>query len=306
MSDLNAEADKYLQAAGLNMPPPPIESDPLVTGTTPIEQLLRILGLAANADDPEDFAEGLDEHARREDKTTEAAEKFAVQDQAGASQVASVATGIAGALAGALGGALQPLAQIPQQFGQTAAQALQAGLGMFGGPAPQHPHPSSEPLIDDFITAADDFEPSIDHFDTSDDISPLGPLGFGGGFSSGPGGFGATAPTAALGPAPAPGIPSSAPSLPSPTRGGVPVAPIHGAAGMPIVPPTVNSPTGSDKPTKTDTKRVSVPTVRNGAPVQGRLTVGLIELADGATHGVTRGRTRGDQTLSPTRPPQTG
>lgn len=304
MTDLNAEVDQYLQAAGLNTPPPPMESDPLVTGTTPIEQLLLILGLAANADDSEDYAEGLDEHARREVKTTEAAEKFAAQDQAAAAQVASVASGIAGALAGALGSALQPLAQIPQ-FGQ----ALQAGMGMFGGPAPLRPRLSSEPLIDDFTSAADDFDPPADYSDSADDISPLGSLGVGGGFPSGPSGFGATAPTAALGAAPPPGVPSSAPSPPSPARVGVPAAPIHGVGGMPMVPPAVTSSAGADKPTKTDTKRVSVPTVRNGAPVQGRLTPGPIETSDGDRNRagtVRHSRSRGDQTVTATYPPQSG
>ncbi len=53
---LSASAGQYLQANGMNVPPPPITSDPLVTGTVPIEQLLRVLGLAANLGDPQDNA----------------------------------------------------------------------------------------------------------------------------------------------------------------------------------------------------------------------------------------------------------
>ncbi len=125
---LNANADQYLQANGLNMPPPLITSDPLVTGTTPIEQLLRVLGLAANAGDPGDNSESIDRHAERDLKTAEAAAKFPAQDEEAAAEMAGVAgqgdtaqmaqqlpqmaSGIAGALAGAIGGALQPLAQI--------------------------------------------------------------------------------------------------------------------------------------------------------------------------------------------------
>ena len=49
---LSASAGQYLQANGMNVPPPPIASDPLVAGAVPIEQLLRVLGLAANLGDP--------------------------------------------------------------------------------------------------------------------------------------------------------------------------------------------------------------------------------------------------------------
>ena len=289
MTDLNADVEKYLQAAGLDAPPP-IESDPLVTGATPIEQLLRILGLAANADDPEDIAEGLDEYIRREDKTTEAAEKFAAQDQTAADQVAQVATGIAGALAGALGSVLQPLTQIPQQLGQGATQALQTGLGVLGGPAPRPQRPISEPLLDDFTTAADDVEPSTDEFDGPDDIGPPGEIGNGMGFPGSPVGFGATAPAAALGPAPTPTSPSPTTPSPPPARTGPPAAPAHAPAGMPLIPPMMATPGAAEQPAKTDTKRVSVPTVRNGAPVQGRLTTGPIEPAAATPSGGTNRR----------------
>ena len=48
-----------------------------------------------------------------------------------------------------------------------------------------------------------------------------------------------------------------------------------GMAGMPLVPPgAVGAAAATDKDSKTDTKRVSVPPVRNGAPVQGRLIPG--------------------------------
>jgi hypothetical protein len=43
--------------------------------------------------------------------------------------------------------------------------------------------------------------------------------------------------------------------------------------GMPMIPPgAMHGAGGSEKDTKPDTKRVSVPTVKNGAPVQGRIT----------------------------------
>ena len=39
-----------------------------------------------------------------------------------------------------------------------------------------------------------------------------------------------------------------------------------------MMPPGAMQGAGADKEAKTDTKRVSVPTVRNGSPVQGRIT----------------------------------
>jgi hypothetical protein len=78
---LNANVDQYLQAAAMNTPPPQIVSDPLVTGSTPVEQLLRVLGLAANLGDAQDNADSTAEHSKRDAKTKEAAEKFAAQDE---------------------------------------------------------------------------------------------------------------------------------------------------------------------------------------------------------------------------------
>ncbi len=75
---LNVTDGGYQSANAGNMPPPPITSDPLVTGATPpIEQLLRVLGLAANlGDPPKDNTESAEEHAKRDSKTAEAAAKF--------------------------------------------------------------------------------------------------------------------------------------------------------------------------------------------------------------------------------------
>ncbi|MCI4673780.1 hypothetical protein [Candidatus Mycolicibacterium alkanivorans] len=281
---LNANADQYLQANGMNVPPPPITSDPLVAGAVPIEQLLRVLGLAANLGDPKDNSESLEEHARRDAKTAEAAAKFPAQDedasaemkgvagQGEASQMAQelpqMASGIAGALAGAMGGALQPLTQIPQQVAQGAQQAMQAGMGMMqqaGGSAAQLDKASlSELPLDEY--GAD-----------------IGELGAGGGGeaglgSGGGGGLGGTAPTAMLGPPPVPSAgtsPSSAPVMatPPPAAPAPSSTPAGGMSGMPMVPPgAMHGAGGSEKDAKADTKRVSVPTVKNGAPVQGRIT----------------------------------
>ena len=279
---LNANADQYLQANGLNVPPPPITSDPLVSGATPIEQLLRVLGLAANAGDPGDNSESTDGYAERDLKTAEAAAKFPAQDEEAAAEMTGIAgqgdttqmaqqfpqmaAGIAGALAGAIGGALQPLAQIPQQVAQGAQQAMQAGMGLMqqaGGSAGQLDEASlSDVPLDEF---------------GSDTAALEGGAASGG--DLGGGGGGGTTPTAMLGPPPVPSAgtyPSSAPVMPSPPPGAAaPAAPTSpGMAGMPMVPPGAMHGVGStDKDAKPDTKRVSVPAVKNGAPVQGRIAV---------------------------------
>ncbi len=305
---LNANVDEYLQAAAMNTPPPQIISDPLVTGGTPVEQLLRVLGLAANLGDAQDNADSAEEHATRDAKATEAAEKFAAQDESAArelndvaeqadpvaaltpaagvdqnaamaQQLPQAASSIAGAVSGALGGALQPLAQIPQQVAQGAQQALQAGMGLFQQSAGRVGDASlADSLLGEFDGAPD----YLDGAGAGDDFGVLGG-GDLGGTESGGGGFGGgfvggTAPTSLLGPPPVPSAstaPSSSPvahitppSAPSPAHPGP-----AGMAGMPMVPPgAMGGATGAEKDAKADTRRVSVPPVRNGAPVQGRLT----------------------------------
>ncbi len=239
--------------------------------------------MAANAGDPKDNSETAEEHAQRDAKTTEAAAKFPAQDENAAAEMKGVAgqgdatqmaqqlpqmaSGVAGALAGALGGALQPLAQIPQQVGQGAQQAMQAGMGMLqqaGGAAGQLDKASlSDVPLDEFVS-----EP--------------GDLGGGGGgagdLGGGGGGLGGTTPTALLGPPPVPSAgthPSSAPVMPTPppSTSSPAATGSGGMAGMPMVPPGAMRTGGAaEKDAKADTKRVSVPPVKNGAPVQGRIT----------------------------------
>lgn len=279
---LNANAEQYLQANGMNAIPPPITSDPLVAGATPIEQLLRVLGLAANAGDPQDNSESAEEHATRDAKTSEAAAKFPAQDENAAAemngvagqgdatqmgqQLPQMASGIAGALAGALGGALQPLAQIPQQVTQGAQQAMQTGIGMM-----QQAGATADQLDDASLS-----DLPLDEFGL--DTGDLGGSGGGGGDLGGGGGLGGTTPTAMLGPPPVPSAgtyPSSAPVMPTPPPSAAPpaAAPTAGMAGMPMVPPgAMHGAGGAEKDAKADTKRVSVPPVKNGAPVQGRIT----------------------------------
>ena len=277
---LKADADQYLQANGLNVPPPLIASDPLVTGATPIEQLLRVLGLAANAGDPGDNTESTDGYTERDLKTAEAAAKFPAQDADAAAELAGVsgqgdpgqmaqqlpqlASGIAGALAGAIGGALQPLTQIPQQLTQGAQQAMQTGMGLM-----QQAGGSTAQLDDASLTdlPLEEFGSETAGLDSGG--SGAEDVGSGGG---------GTAPTAMLGPPPVPSAgtyPSSAPAMSAPPPNTVAPAPAAGTgmAGMPMAPPgAMHGAGGTDREPKADTKRVSVPPVKNGAPVQGRIT----------------------------------
>lgn len=311
---LNANVDQYLQAAAMNTPPPHIVSDPLVTGVTPIEQLLRVLGLAANLGDSQDNADSAAEHARRDAKATEAAEKFAAQDEEAARELNSVAgqtdpldtpdgaqsakqaagltqqlpqavSSIAGALSGALGGALQPLAQIPQQIAQGAQQAMQSGMGLLqqaaspvaDGDLTSVPLDELGSIPEDFATLGYDGSGGFGDMGGGADLG-TGDLGGGGGAGLGSGLPSVTAPTSMLGPPPVPSA-STAPSSSPASRIIPPIAPpsapsaTPGMAGMPMVPPgSMAGAHGSEKDAKADTRRVSVPPVRNGAPVQGRLT----------------------------------
>ena len=307
---LNANVDQYLQAAAMNTPPPQIVSDPLVTGVTPIEQLLRVLGLAANLGDPQDNAESAAEHASRDAKATEAAEKFAAQDEEAAQELNSVAaqldpvaeppkadqaaamvqqlpqaaSSIAGAVSGALGGALAPLAQIPQQIAQGAQQAMQAGMGLFQqAAAPAEEASLASVPVDEFGSTPGSFgggDLGADFGGSAGGESLSGGAddGLSGGAGLGGGFMGATAPTSLLGPPPVPSAstaPSSSPiaRITPPTSPPVASPGSTGMAGMPMVPPgAMAGANNADKDAKADTRRVSVPPVRNGAPVQGRLT----------------------------------
>jgi hypothetical protein len=263
-----------------------------------------VLGLAANLGDPQDNAESAAEHASRDAKATEAAEKFAAQDEEAARELNSVAaqldpvaeppkadqaaamvqqlpqaaSSIAGAVSGALGGALAPLAQIPQQIAQGAQQALQAGMGLFQqAAAPAGEASLASVPVDEFgstpgIFGGGDLGADFGGPAGGETLSGGGGAGLGGGF------MGATAPTSLLGPPPVPSAstaPSSSPiaRITPPTSPPVASPGSTGMAGMPMVPPgAMAGANNADKDAKADTRRVSVPPVRNGAPVQGRLT----------------------------------
>ncbi len=329
---LNADVEQYLLAAASNTPPPVIVSDPVIPGVTPVEQLMGVLGLAANERDPKDNAQSTEEYATRDAKLTDAAAKFSAQDEAASqelnavgqladpamaqaasptgaaaaaavpaaaaadpasamSQLPQAFSSIAGAMSGALGGAMQPVAQIPQQLAQGAQQAMQTGMGLFqqaGGAAAAPLEDASlalGPLGEDLGVGGGDLA-GLGGGEGAGGGDLAGIAGAGGGGAGGgdvagvgAGGFGGTAPVSMLGPAPIPAASTAPSSSPLTQLTPPPATPTThttagGMGGMPMVPPgAMAGAGGTDKDAKADTRRVSVPPVRNGAPVQGRLTV---------------------------------
>lgn len=270
--------DQLSQLLGIP-PPPTITPDQLATGHSNISQLLRALGAAANAGDPGDNEEAQAGHDEREAKISDALAKFPANEQQAAAQLAGVgesgqmsqmlqqmpqmASGIAGGIAGALGGVLQPLSQIPQQLAQAGQQAMQAGMGMLQG--------------DDARAGLDDED---DFGGGSGELSATGGGSSGGGAGGGAGGGGieGTTPTAMLGPPPTPSagtVPASSQAVSvAPPASPEPAVAQRGSMGaMPMMPPgAMQGAGGSGGDTKPDTKRIVGPTVKNGAPVQGRIT----------------------------------
>ncbi|WP_236971274.1 hypothetical protein [Mycobacterium haemophilum] len=275
--ELKIILDQLAQLAGLP-PPPVIMPDALATGRSNISQLLRALGGAANGGDPADNADSQTGHAERGAKIGDALTKFPANEDQSAAQLAGVgnqsqmaemlqqmpqmASGVAGGIAGALGGALQPLSQIPQQVAQAGQQAMQMGMGLL--------QQSASAATETGMATPGELLGAEGGLD-----SGVGELGEAGG---GSGGLSTTTPTAMLGPLPAPSagtVPASSPTAspvpptaPEPTTG-----PRGGMGAMPMVPPgAMHGAAGTGSDVKPDTKRIVAPTVKNGAPVQGRIT----------------------------------
>jgi hypothetical protein len=236
------------------------------------------ISLAATSDDPKDQADAEKGHAERTAGAAQAAEAFPANEEKTsaemkgidqtsqmAQQLPQMASSIGGALAGAIGGLMQPLTQIPQQLAQTGQQLLQQGMGAMqdkGGDELTPEDLDATALGDDFGGGA-----------------PGSGEGEGGGGSGGGGaGMGGTTPMSMLGPPAAPSAtttPTSARTMPPVSAPPAPAAtaPMGGMGGMPMMPHGGMGGGGAEsKDDKADTKRVSVPSVKNGAPVQGRFT----------------------------------
>ncbi len=273
--ELQALIEQYAHTHGLNLPPQQIVSDMIAHGPSGLEQLLAMLGMAVNAGDPADNADAQAGQTDREGRLIDAETKFPANEEEAAGKlggagdpaqalqsVPQLASSLAGGIAGAISGALQPFTQIAQQGMQAGSQALQAGLS-----AMQHNAGTGA------ATEPEDLAGDEDAFGGGGGEGAEA----GGGGGSG-GSEGGTTPAAMLGPPPTPSAgtaPASAQTGPAPSS--VPAesagAPKGTMGGMPMVPPgAMHGAGGSGNNDKTDTKRVVPPTVKNGAPVQGRLT----------------------------------
>lgn len=258
----------------LDESPAPTPPGTTVAGTTDVENALNGFTNAANAgDQPLDTQHQLD-WENRQVKYEDAINKFAANEENAAQQMQGVEqqsndqmaqmvpqliSGLSSSLGGMLGGLVSPLAQIPQQFMQAATQALQQGLS-----AAQTA--STDGLTDEQLLGDDNLtDPLADN------------LGSPGGADAGsPGGSDVgTTPTALTAPVTSATFPSAATPLKgavagTPTTAHTPM--MSGMGGMPMIPPGAMAGNNQQKDDKTDTKRVVAPSVKNGAPVQGRLT----------------------------------
>lgn len=277
--ELKASPPGYGTTGAANTPPPPITPAPVPPPASIIDNLLVMLGLAANAGVPTDNAGAQAGQADRALKTSDAMTKFPANEEQAASQLAALgdpqqmmqmaqqvpqmASSVAQGITSALNGAMQPLNQVPQQVAQVGQQAMQMGMGALqqgtgGGAA------AGEAVPGELLSAGEGLGGDL--------------LDAGGGAAADAGLVG-TAPTAMLGPPPTPSagtVPASSSTTPPPVPPSArdPVtAPRGGMGAMPMVPPgALHGAGGQSNDAKTDTKRVVVPSVKNGAPVQGRIS----------------------------------
>lgn len=245
-----------------NLPPPPIPPDLPAGAQSEIDLLLAGLGMAATVGDPADMAAGEAGYAQRALQTGEAMVQFpATEEQSAqamqqvmgmAQQVPQQLSSVGQGFGGMFGGFLQQLNQALQQ-GVQAGQQLAGGVGGVG----------------------EALEAPVEAL--GDGLDAGGALLGAGGAAGvgGLGGLGATIPAGNLGPpaTPSPATFPAASSGPPPP----PPAPESGAArgavgGYPMMPPAAGGGTGPTGDAKAETKRVVAPAVKNGAPVQGRIS----------------------------------
>lgn len=273
---LVAIIEHYAQAHGLNLPPHQIVSDMVASGPSGVEQLLSLLGVSVNAGDPSDNLQAQAGQNQREAGLNYATSQFPATEQSSASNLAGVGAGGKDPMSeftqllqtgtgigqGLLTSVMQPFTQLAQQVPQQGMQAMQAVMG-----AAQHG-------AGGVASAAGALPEEL--------AGAAGGLGGGAaemaGAAGGAGGaLAGTAPASQLGPPPTPSastVPASSPTTPS-----VPAPPPDsgvggrgGMGGMPMMPPgAMGGAGGQGGDSKTDTKRVVAPSVRNGAPVQGRI-----------------------------------
>ena len=274
---LVAIIENYARAHGLNLPPHQIVSDMVASGPSGVEQLLSLLGVSVNSGDPADNLQAQTGQSRREAGLGAAMTQFPATEQNSAAQLAGVggkdpmseftqlmqgATGIGQGLTSSFTGLLQPFTQIAQQIPQQGMQAMQAVMGAAkgagGGAA------AAGAIPEELLGAGGGLAG--------------GAAGELGGAAGGAGaGLASTIPASQLGPPPTPSagtVPASStttPPVPAPPPDAA-AGPRGGMGGMPMMPPgAMGGAGGSGGDSKTDTKRVVPPSVKNGAPVQGRI-----------------------------------
>ncbi|MGB8387626.1 hypothetical protein [Mycobacterium sp.] len=277
---IEARPEDYQVLAGAPSAPPILPNDLPPAGTSPADGFAAGLFAAGNIGVPGDAASSTQADLDRRARAADAAAKFPAQDTDGAQQMQGVGaqaggqqatqmmqqmvSSITGALGGAVGGIMGPLTQLPQQAmqaGQSAIQPLMSAVqGAHGAGALEAADPAQ--LVD------------------SVGADPAG--GAGGGAGGIGAGAGLTTPASSMGPPPVPT--SSPPTTPAgaaaksamvtPTGGTPTASGPTGMTGMPMVPPGAMGAGGEagnkDKPAD---KRITAPSVLNGQPVKGRLTV---------------------------------
>jgi hypothetical protein len=242
-------------------PPPPLTPDQIASGTSLMSQLLATLGLAGNAGDPKDMAAAQNGYAKRGEKTGDAMTQFPAGEQDSSKEleqlmgtVQQMPQQVMQTFSSLLNGLSQPVNQAMQQGSQITSQ-LTSSLGKAGQGAGLAGELPADALGDTLGAGGE-------------------ALGAGGG---GAGLAGATIPAGNLGPPPTPSAgtyPASSP-IPPATPPSVPDA-ASGArgqmGGMPMMPPGAAGSAGAGgSDSKAETKRIVSPTVKNGAPVQGRI-----------------------------------
>lgn len=266
------KADVPVLGGLASAPPPqtPVPAPVSVPDPSPAGVWTGVLNAAGNAGVPTDAADTAEKDADRHKHAADAAAKFpaneadsarqmqGVGDQAGTQMIQQVVQGITGALGGVMG----PLTQLPQQAMQAGQSAIQPLMS-----AVQGAHGAGAALAGDSHLV--------------DSVGPESGLGGGaGGGGAGLGGGGGTTPASSLGPPP---VPTSSPPT-TPAGAKVPIAPPPGGTpttggqtgmgGMGMMPPGAMGGHGDggskEKPAE---KRVTAPSVPNGQPVKGRLTV---------------------------------
>jgi hypothetical protein len=259
-NELRIYIQDLMQALQHNMPPPPIPADMPPGAVSEIDMILAGLGMAGNAGDPTDTAAGQAGFEQRGQKTGEAISKFPAGEQDSSKMLEQMMGTVQQmpqqaiqAFSGLFQGLSQPLNQVMQQVSQISSQ-LTSTLGKAGQGAGLASMPAG--ALGDALGAGG------------------GALGAGG---AGAGLAGATTPAGNLGPPPTPSagtVPMSAQQAPVTSPPPAEGAGARGqmGGGMPMMPPGAGGGAASGGDNKAETKRVVPPSVKNGAPVQGRIT----------------------------------